>query len=215
MNTGNDTASLKKRIQDLEAESHSQKEEIERLKKENRRWARLAGTEALTGLPNKISFLRALAPQAIQLAAKDKEAVGFILLSADNLGPINEAQGREAGDQIIRGLGELLKSLMDESDRIGHLDGTHFAVILFPADLDATRGKANMIRARVRAHGFPCGDSTAQITVSVGVTSLEPPESVNGRELAEEIFSRLNGAVYAAKKADGNRVEIAQEIGSE
>ncbi|MBB27748.1 MAG: hypothetical protein CME25_02475 [Gemmatimonadetes bacterium] len=214
MNSGNDIASLKKRIQDLEAECQLQKTKIDRLKKENRRWARLAGTEALTGLPNKISFLRALAPQAIQQAAKEKEPVGFILLSADNLGPINEGQGREAGDQIIKGLGELLRSLLEESDRIGHLDGTHFAVILFPADLDGARGKANMIRARVRAHGFPCGDATAQITVSVGVTSLEPSEGVNGRELAEEIFSRLNGAVYAAKKADGNQVELAQDNGS-
>ncbi|HCR16324.1 MAG TPA: hypothetical protein DIU35_02480, partial [Candidatus Latescibacteria bacterium] len=103
MNSGNDIASLKKRIQDLEAECQLQKTKIDRLKKENRRWARLAGTEALTGLPNKISFLRALAPQAIQQAAKEKEPVGFILLSADNLGPINEGQGREAGDQIIKG----------------------------------------------------------------------------------------------------------------
>ena len=214
MNTGNDTASLMRRIQELEAEGQTQKEEIERLQKENRRWARLAGTEALTGLPNKISFMRALAPQAVQQAGKANEPVGFILMSADNLGPINEAHGREAGDQIIRGLGELLKSLLEENDRIGHIDGTHFAVILNPSDLDSARGKGNMIRARVRAHGFPCGEGTAQITVSVGVTSVEPPESANGRALAEEIFSRLNGAVYAAKKAGGNRVEIAQDNGS-
>lgn len=211
MNGADETAALTKRIQDLEAENRRQKEEIRRLKSENRRWARLAGTEALTGLPNKISFMRALVPQAIQRAGREQKPVGLILLSADNLGDVNQTYGREAGDQVIQGLGELLRSLLDEADRIGHLDGTHFAVILYPADLDDTRGRANMIRARVRAHGFPCGERIEQITVSVGATSVEPPEGADARALGERIFQRLNGALYAAKRAEGNRVEVVQD----
>lgn len=203
-----DTAALAQRVRDLEMEDRAQKEEIRRLKEENRRWARLAGTEALTGLPNKISFMRAMVPQTIQRAAVEEQPVGFILLSADDLGTINETYGREAGDQVIRGMGDLLKSLLDEEDRVGHIDGTNFSVILYPADLDTVRGRSNMLRARVRAHGFPCGDTTAQITISVGITSLEPPPEADRRVLGEQAFHLLNGALYMAKKAGGNRVEV-------
>ncbi len=154
--------------------------------------------------------MRAMVPQAIQRAAVEEKPVGFIFLSADDLGTINETYGREAGDQVIRGMGDLLKSLLNEEDRVGHIDGTNFSVILYPADLDTARGCSNMLRARVRAHGFPCGDTTAQVTISVGITSIEPPPEADRRALGEQAFRLLNGALYMAKKAGGNRVEAVQ-----
>ncbi len=211
MNSAGDVDSLKARIRELETESRVQKEELARLREENRRWARMAGTDALTGLPNKVSFLRAIVPQAIQRAAREQDPAGFMLISADNLGSVNELHGREAGDRVIRALSELLRSLLDEGDRIGHLDGTHFAVILYPGDLDSVRGRANMIRARVRGHHFPYGEGTTQVTVSVGIASVEPQKDVDHRQLSEDVMLRLNDAVYAAKKASGNRVEVARE----
>ena len=56
------------RIRELEAENRALRQEVERLRAENRRWARMAGTDAMTGLPNKISFMRALVPQALRRA---------------------------------------------------------------------------------------------------------------------------------------------------
>ena len=53
------------RVKALEAQNEALKEEVERLRDENKRWARMAGTDSLTGLPNKISFLRALLPQTL------------------------------------------------------------------------------------------------------------------------------------------------------
>ena len=206
---------LAQRLQELEAENRALQEEVRRLKGENRRWARLAGTDALTGLPNKVSFMRALAPQAIQRASKERDTIGFILLSADNLGDLNEDYGREAGDQVIRGLGNLLQSILGDEGRLGHIDGANFAVVLFPSDLDAVRARANMLRARVRSHAFPCAETTAQITVSAGIAALEPPEASNGRDLTETAFHALDRALYTAKQAGGNRVEAVQNLLSE
>ena len=210
MTPSEDPAALARRIQELESDNQAQKAEIKRLKDENRRWARLAGTESTTGLPNKISFMRAMVPQAVQRAARESKPIGFMLLSADNLGDVNESYGREAGDQVIQGLAELLQSLLDEGGRLGHLDGTHFAVIFYPADLDAVRGRANMLRARIRSHGFPCAGDTVPITASVGIGSVEPEAKPDARAVGEEAFLLLNGALYKAKKAGGNRVEAIE-----
>ena len=65
-----------------------------------------------------------------------------------------------------------------------------------------------MIRARVRTHAFPCADTTAQITVSAGVTVAEPGDGDDLQTLGEERMSRLNYALFTAKKAGGNRVEV-------
>jgi len=198
--------SIEQRLENLEKENHALRQEVERLRTENRRWARLAGTDTLTGLPNKISFLRALAPQAVKAVAQDQKPIGFILISADNLGPINETHGRLAGDQILKGLGEFLKALLPDDLKLGHLDGAHFAIAMPQADLNEVKARANMLRARIRSHAFSCGETTAQITVSAGIASLIPETNTDIKSWIEMVFSHLNEALYKAKASGGNQV---------
>ena len=135
------------------------------------------------------------------------------MLSADNLGPLNETHGRVAGDQVLKGLAAFLKAILDGEDRLGHIDGSNFSVVMAPAELEDVRGRANMLRARVRAHTFPCGTSTAQITVSAGVVAVVPTDATDEKVITESVFHSLSEALYAAKAAGGNQVQVAQEIG--
>ena len=201
---------LEERVTALENENKSLRQEVARLRADNRRWARLAGTDALTGLPNKISFLRVLVPKCIRRAFDAKDSVGFILLSADDLGPINEAHGRMAGDEVLKGLGNFLQGFMDEGDLLGHIDGSNFSVVIAPADVDDVRGRANMLRARVRAHSFPFGQTSAQITVSAGMIAVMPTDDIDEKTLTEKVYRSLSEALYVAKVAGGNQVELAK-----
>lgn len=199
------------RPETLEARIVALEGEVTRLREENRRWARLAGTDALTGLPNKISFLRAFVPQIFKTAAEEQQSVGFLLVSPDDLGAVNETHGREAGDQVLKGLGALIQSLVGDAGRLGLLDGSNFVLMMYPSTVEEARGRGNMIRARVRTHAFPCVDGTAQITVSAGVTIAEPEVGDDLQALSEERMSTLNQALFMAKKAGGNRVELVLE----
>jgi len=203
---------IEQRLQSLEQENQALRQEVTRLRTENRRWARLAGTDALTGLPNKISFLRALAPQAINTATQTQTTIGFILLSADDLGPINETHGRMAGDQVLKGLGEFLKTLLPENMIIGHLDGSHFAIVLPEANLEDAQARANMLRARIRSHVFTCGETTAKITASAGIAALIPSQAPNEKEQVETLFGHLNEALYKAKSSGGNQVQAVTNM---
>ena len=199
------------RVRALEAQVVSLETEVARLREENRRWARLAGTDALTGLPNKISFLRAFVPQTFKTASEEHKSVGLLLVSPDDLGGVNEMHGREAGDQVLKGLGALIQSLIGDAGRLGLLDGSNFVLMVYPADVEDIRGRANMIRARVRTHAFPCAETTTQITVSAGVTVATPVEEDDLQALGEERMSTLSRALFTAKKAGGNRVEVLLE----
>jgi len=203
------TGSPDERIDKLEEENQALKEEVARLRAENRRWARMAGTDNLTGLPNKISFVRALLPQALERAVKEQQSIGLVLLSADDLGTVNEKLGRESGDEVLKGLGQLLRSVLPEGDRLAHLDGANFAVVLYPGHIEAAKGRANMLRARIRAHPIPYGDETIQVTVSAGVVAAEIPVGEDIRAVSETLLGLLNRALYTAKKGGGNRVETA------
>jgi diguanylate cyclase (GGDEF)-like protein len=203
-------AQMQDRIQTLEQENARLRQEVERLREENRKWARLAGTDDLTGLPNRVSFLRAIVPSEIRRALTDGKPISFVLMAADNLGDINQKYGRTAGDQIIKGLAEYLKTILDEESKLGHLDGTNFAIVIHD-DLEEATNRARKWRTQIRARPLPCGDGTEQITVSAGLCSIRTTDVKDPRILTDIVLKRLNEVLYTAKKEGGNRVEIYPE----
>jgi GGDEF domain-containing protein len=62
---------------------------------------RIAGTDDLTALPNKVFFSTALLPQAISQSNAEGHPLVCIMLAPDNLGDINKRFGRKGGDQIV------------------------------------------------------------------------------------------------------------------
>jgi ATP-binding cassette, subfamily B, bacterial len=202
---------LSQLIQQFQTEVQAEDQEAQRLRNVNQRWARMVGTDRLTGLPNKTSFIEALAPREIQQASRNDDAVGFVLLSADNLGVINEQHGRNAGDEVIQGLAQFLQSITLGEEVLGHLDGTNFALMFYPATLDHAMARAEDLRTAVAAHSIPCSGTLIQITISAGAYSVDSASVDDARAGAENVFSILNEALYRAKQAGGDRTEAANE----
>lgn len=194
------------RLSALEQENLRLRTEVERLREENRKWARLAGTDNLTGLPNRVSFLRAIMPSEVRKAVAEDKPISSLLLSADNLGTINEKHGRWAGDEVIKGLATYLRTVLTEDEKLGHIDGTNFAIV-FQADIADARNRAKKLRSQIRSRPFECADETVQITVSIGLCSVHDTEVKDPRILTDVIFKRLNEVLYTAKKDGGDRVE--------
>ena len=198
---------LAQKVRELESQLHISHKESDRLREINHRWAQLAGTDRLTGLPNKLSFLQAIVPQEIQQAQRNNHPIGFILISGDNLGPINEQHGRDAGDSIIKTLAKALQSELKGEEQLGHLDGTNFAVSLYPATLENTKKRAEELCAFVANQSFQLDQAQLHITASIGITALNSETVIDTRQATEDIFKTLNQALYQAKRAGGNRVE--------
>lgn len=202
---------LAQKVRELELELRLSNQESERLREINHRWAQLAGTDRLTGLPNKLSFLQALIPQEIQQAQHTGQTMGFMLISGDNLGTINEKHGRDAGDKIIATLAKVLQSELKGEELLGHLDGTNFAVSLSPATSDTIKKRAEEICAFVNKHNFTLDQTQLHITVSIGITTLDSTNVTDTRQATDNVFNALNQALYQAKRSGGNRVEHAAE----
>jgi len=200
-------------IQQFETQDQGEDLEVQRLKETNQRWAQLVGTDRLTGLPNKLSFLEALVPMEIQQAQRSGAGVGFLLLSADNLGPINERYGRNAGDQIIAELATLLQSVTKGEELLGHLDGTNFALMLYPATLEQVRQRADTLRAQVVEYGFRYDDAQIDLTISAATHCLDSTDIMDAKDAAAAAFAELNDALYRAKQAGGNRIEAVASAG--
>ena len=112
-------------IDQLQAEIERLKRENEKLRASNRRWMRIAGTDAQTGLPNKVFFTTALLPQFINQANADSVSFACLILAPDGLGEINERHGREGGDQIVKEMATFLKENLEKGERLACLLRDH------------------------------------------------------------------------------------------
>jgi len=198
---------LVQKVRELESQLHLSNKESDRLREINYRWAQLAGTDRLTGLPNKLSFLQAIVPQEMQQAQHGNHSMGFILISGDNLGPINEQYGRDAGDRVVKTLAKALQSELKGEEQLGHLDGSNFAVSLYPATLEDTKKRAEELCASVANQSFQLDQTQLNITASIGITALNSETITDTRQTTEDTFNTLNQALFKAKRAGGNRVE--------
>ncbi|MCC7261722.1 MAG: ATP-binding cassette domain-containing protein [Candidatus Latescibacteria bacterium] len=202
---------LSRLIEKLEAEEAGAQQEAQDLREINQRWAQLVGTDRVSGLPNKLAFLEALVPAEIQQARKSGDPVGFLLMSADNLGAITETHGRNAGDQVVRGLASFLQSVNRGEEILAHLDGANFALLLYPASADQVHRRAQTLREQVAGHALPCADTAVHLTISAAVFSIDSAAITDPKAATVAAFERPASAGQAVDLT-GTRILVVDDI---
>ena len=195
-------------IDQLQAEIARLQEENKKLRASNRRWMRIAGTDDLTGLPNKVFFSTALLPQAISQSNAEGHHLACIMLAPDDLGEINKRFGRKGGDQIVTQVADYIKGRLSPEERLVHFDGANFAVLIPKGDLVDGRKRSLALRAGIVSRHFECDDEVISLTLSMGIVARAPsPEGVqiDTKGVVEEFLRRLPLMLDQAKQQGGDR----------
>lgn len=165
--------------------------------------------DPLTGLYNR-RFMEDTLEREVRRATRSSATVGVAIFDIDHFKNFNDTFGHEAGDAVLRALGNLLRASVRGEDVPCRFGGEEFVLILPGADLDASARKAESIRIAVASlrveHG---GKPLPKMSVSGGVASL-PAHASSGQELLQGADS----ALYRAKAAGRNRIEIAHTKGA-
>ena len=146
---------------------------------------RQAGTDALTGLANRRAFIASLAE-----AMGGGAAGALLFLDLDNLKPVNDRHGHDAGDALLRGTARLLRAGAGEGEIAARLGGDEFALWLPGAAEAAAIARANALLAAARAAAEPAP------RFSIGLAC----RPAGGTEDAERLIGRADTALYAAKR---------------
>ncbi|HEY7874759.1 MAG TPA: diguanylate cyclase, partial [Actinomycetota bacterium] len=117
------------------------------------------------------------------------------LIDVDHLDRMNEATSRDAGDEFLRAVAELLRSNLRSSDAIYRYDGDEFAAVLPDTDVSAAFLAAERCRQAVRALQGPFGHGT----LSIGIAELSGPQG------PEEVVAKAEIALFRAKESGGDR----------
>jgi diguanylate cyclase (GGDEF)-like protein len=130
--------------------------------------------------------------------------IAVLFIDLDHFKLINDSFGHQAGDACLRAIIGPIHSELRQSDVIGRFGGEEFVVLLSGADAAAARPIAERILERVAAVRVEGFGQPISLTCSIGVAASDTL-GVWG----EQLINRADAAVYAAKRAGRNQVQMA------
>lgn len=195
--------------------------DISAIKDSEHELAHLAHHDPLTDLPNRLLFTDR-AEQALASAQVHKRGCALLLMDLDHFKIINDSLGHNVGDQLLKAVGERLKSLFGPGVTLARLGGDEFAVLAesCPQVVQAAALAQRMLDAMKEPFVFD--GNQLFISASIGI-SLFPSDALS----AEQLLRNADSALFKAKSAgrEGyalyteeltahaqHRVEIASEL---
>ncbi len=124
----------------------------------------------------------------------------LIMLDLDHFKRINDSYGHAAGDEVLKGLAEVLRGIVRQSDVAARIGGEEFLILLPQTGAEAAYNIANRIRDAVAAASF--SGVPRKVTVSLGVVGLKADESF------EAALERADACLYQSKHSGRNRVTV-------
>lgn len=166
-----------------------------------------AQTDELTGLKNRRAFFEN-GEQWFSYCKRNQLPLIAWVLDIDHFKNINDSCGHQAGDEVLRRIGQLLQDSFRESDICARLGGEEFAVLLIDTPLDAAMCMAENLRASIANLDLETAASgLSQITASIGVAALNPQG-----DTLQQLLHRADAAMYRAKEQGRNRVVEAEPV---
>jgi diguanylate cyclase (GGDEF)-like protein len=164
--------------------------------------------DALTGLYNRRTFEKSLTSE-IERATASQQELSMCLVDADHFKKINDHFGHQAGDDVLRFLGRLIRTEVDkfpaEQKPIACRYGGEELAILFPGQgSGVVHGFADQLRQQIEVATIVSEGITVPVTVSIGVGALT--EHASDRV---GLLKATDEALYVAKKSGRNCVRRA------
>jgi len=188
----NMVARLRKNREELYAAAES-------LHRKNEELERLSITDGLTGLFNRRHLMQTLEAE-VKRAQRQKRPFAILMVDVDHFKKYNDTHGHQAGDEVLRRLGALLKDATRDVDCAARYGGEEFLILLTETTLTGAADAAQRIRSQLAHEVFPGGP----VTLSIGLAEF--PEH---GETVEAVIASADAALYRAKRDGRDRVIAA------
>jgi len=164
---------------------------------------RLAHTDELTGLYNR-RYLMARLDEELARVRRYLRPFCLLLIDLDLFKRVNDSYGHLKGDEVLVTSARMLREVVRGTDLVGRYGGEEFCVVLPETGLLKARRLAERIRERFAEQRYYDGEEQFQVTCSIGLAQASV--AISSRE---QILQWADEALYRAKAAGRNRVEVA------
>lgn len=162
-----------------------------------------ANHDHLTGLANRAAVLKSL-EQEIQRGRRQNTPVGVLVVDLDHFKRINDTHGHMGGDRALVEAAQRISSGIRSYDSVGRFGGEEFLIVLPGCDAATAGERAERIRQRICRELLDLPAAGIGISASIGAAST----SLNGLDHADALIHAADLALYQAKRAGRNRVQV-------
>ena len=168
---------------------------------------RLAFYDALTGLPNRRLLLDRL-QQALAGTQRERSFGALIFIDLDNFKDLNDTQGHDMGDLLLRQVAQRLVSNVRACDTVARLGGDEFVVMLLDLghSLELASERVSRVGNKIKDNlnqVYLLGSLEHHSTPSMGVTIFEDRD-----QTVDDLLKRADLAMYEAKAAGRNALRF-------
>lgn len=167
------------------------------------RLEKLATTDPLTELPNRLHILK-MARREFSRSQRYHRPFSILMIDIDHFKKINDEYGHAIGDQVLHELGKRCGQELRDPDVLGRLGGEEFVLLLPDTPKANAAYVAERIRERLSSSLLNFDKHTLRVTASIGVAELNEQD-----DEFSDMLDRADMAMYDAKQAGRNRVQVA------
>ncbi|MEK7279482.1 MAG: diguanylate cyclase, partial [Nitrospirota bacterium] len=169
----------------------------EERKKQEEAIHHLAYYDMLTNLPNRLSLHDDI-DRAISQARTENSPLALLIINLDRFEEINNTLGHDNGDLILQQMAIRLQGISGEPNRVAHLGGDVFAVLLKNTDAEGASKRAEKIIGAIK-ESIAIADLFIEVSASIGI-SLFPGHGAD----ADTLIRRAEIAMYVAKRIESS-----------
>ncbi len=161
--------------------------------------------DLLTGLSNRRAIRDSLT-QELARAARERTPLGVVMVDIDHFKQINDTYGHLAGDAVLTGVANGMRSQMRSYDSAGRYGGEEFLIVLPGCDLQTTFAKADAVREFIGSTPVVTPAGPITVTASMGAAVYADANTSD----PDELIHQADLALYRAKRNGRNRVELVE-----
>ena len=158
----------------------------------------LAFRDALTGLPNR-RYIELKVEHGLQDHQRLGRLYGLLMFDLDNFKQVNDSHGHEAGDAMLKAIGENVSRGLRPDDIVGRWGGEEFLVLAPDVDALTLGDLAERCRILIAESAVAVGLSRVSVTASIGATVLIHSDNANS------VIGRADELMYQSKHSGGDR----------
>ena len=166
-----------------------------------------ASHDPLTRLFNRAAIIEALQKE-LNRAGREGTPVSVIIGDVDHFKRVNDRYGHLAGDGVLREIADTISSSVRPYDFAGRYGGEEFIVVLPGCDKEDARQTAERLRSKIAENPIVTSEGVFSVTMSFGVATSDAADATD----MDSLIRCADQALYTAKNAGRNRVELWEEV---
>lgn len=168
---------------------------------------RISAQDGLTGIANRRSFNQALEREWLR-AMRQGTPLSVLLIDIDHFKQYNDHYGHQAGDECLKNIAATLSlAVQRPTDMVARYGGEEFVVLMPETDVAGAGAVARRMQHAVATLALPHESSgLGSVSMSVGLCTIIPARG----QAAQRLIACADLALYRAKAAGRNRIEVAQ-----